>query len=485
MSTQLAPNEATTAARQRTSNRLRKRSWQGNKKTSPLLGIKFRHIRQSEEYSNRSRGTLGGFLDISEIGADSDSNSRKSMESGVIGEDPCILTRMTKRIGLGIYKQRQDGGLGLEKAGKGEVYDGDDGDERETWYMFYPPPPSPSLLFEQEDWVSTPSSIRSEKNPESAFRFEFFPKHEPDNPTLQTASSKESLYHASIVRSPDDNIAKSSTINNPSIDIDTLVASAEDLADQYRNLLSVASPLSRNQSNASYTPSLKDTTSIPLPLSVIFRLPLALPLPLQIPAPTPTVTAHHLRKVKAQPNLHRLLDPISSIDDNDHTYTFDLDPSEVPSPNEPEWTFLPAPTSGRRNRKHVDPPTPPPSRSTYTANMTHRLQHSSEPKDTRISTECTTPERSTRPPLTRRNAQTVIPIAANRQADDLRRVTVDMSRQRTSFPSVILKRQWEDAFYGHGLGQGMTGMEVVGQAKRYGIVGLEASVMEDEGVAWL
>jgi hypothetical protein len=35
------------------------------------------------------------------------------------------------------------------------------------------------------------------------------------------------------------------------------------------------------------------------------------------------------------------------------------------------------------------------------------------------------------------------------------------------------------------LDKGLTGMEVVGQAKRYGIVGLEASVMEDEGVAWL
>src|SRR5271163_3725798 len=162
---QLSVMKSSSPPHPRTLNRLRKRFSKENKSSPNLLGVKIKRFSEFENYSGRSRGTLGGFLPLPDMGSPDIDSLCLEKQKNV--EKECVLTQLTKKIGLGIYTRGRD--VAAEKGAR-EGYVNLDGDERETWYMIYTPPPSPSLALEPKDFdsasspepesdISSPSSV--------------------------------------------------------------------------------------------------------------------------------------------------------------------------------------------------------------------------------------------------------------------------------------------------------------------------------------
>lgn len=408
------------------------------------------------------------------------------------GEKECILTQMTKKIGLGIYTRRRNATVPPDRSRKEAEVDSE-GDERETWYMFYPPPPSPSLALNPQEWDSASSTEIEHKSP-TGFDFEFRAEAEEESSSVHSGASRESSYEVSGMGSPaEDN--PSPTVDNQAVDINALAHSAENLANQYRDLMhpavspaaSPSAPISRSTSNAH---SMRDVSSIPLPLAISFNLPLPLPLPM----PTPKT----LRKVKRQHSLRRLNDPYP---DSFADFDFNPDllipgengspqiaasapsppllspsPDEIPSPNEPEWIMAPftaaeanknPPTGMKRRSPQIQPPSPPPRESSK------HNRHSRKTSLDKYETGEIPPRPSRHPklrqPLVRRNASFAgwadAPTFEAEPGSDIQAsvspppkppaslpsppLSPSLSRSKSFvLPSVVLKRQWEDAFHG-------------------------------------
>lgn len=406
------------------------------------------------------------------------------------GEKECILTQMTKKIGLGIYTRRRNAAVRHDRAGKEADLDGE-GDERETWYMFYPPPPSPSLALNPQEWGSASSTEIEPKSP-TGFDFQFKATAEKETSSIHSVASEESSYKVSGMSSPaEDNPGV--TVDSRAVDIDAFVHSAEDLANQYRDLvhptaLSAAS-LSRSSSHAH---SIRDVSSIPLPLAIAFDVPLPLPLPL--PMPTPKT----LRKVKRQHSLRRLNDPnpeqFADYDFNPDLLIpeengspqvaprtpspplLSLSPDDVPSPNEPDWIMAPfspaeaknSPSTGKKRRSpQIQPPTPPPRESSKQSR--HSRKNGLDKYETGEIPPRPSRRPKIRPPIVRRNASfTGWADATTFESESSLAIKAAVSpppqppaslpspplspllSRSKSFvlPSVVLKRQWEDAFQG-------------------------------------
>ncbi len=206
------------------------------------MRVKVKRILEYEPpVSSHSRGTLGGFLPLREVGSGNSSLDGSTMGKGRMErvEKECILTQMTKKIGLGIYT-RVGGASGGERI-EDQEYNEDD-DERETWYMFYPPPPSPSLDLDPEKFDEKWES-------DSGSDAEGADEDEPVSATHSPTSGKGCLY-PDIISHPRISAVghtKLETTTGPyptsepkrdvGMEINALILSAEDLAKDYRDLL--------------------------------------------------------------------------------------------------------------------------------------------------------------------------------------------------------------------------------------------------------
>lgn len=312
---QVSAMKTSTSPRPLTPNRLRKRLTKENTNSLSLVGVKIKRISEFENYSSSSRGTLGGFLPVSDMGSpDSDSCGIDKVKHG---EKECVLTQFTKKIGLGIYTRARD--VAAEKGVGGGHLDLD-GDERETWHMFYPPPPSPSLALEPEDLDVTSSSgtdgsLSAPSVPNLAPRA----NSEVKDQSRLSAFTRDSLYTASNPRSPIEEQLKRDN-GEEDMDIDALIHSAENLAEQYRELLLSPDPVTPLNRSKSYSERLQSPLPFPSPLSF----------------PTPVSTPKTIRKVKRQHSLRKLVDDAKLPP---RTY---ITPSSTPIPSPPWATQSPS-----------------------------------------------------------------------------------------------------------------------------------------------
>ena len=285
--------ESSSPPRPRILNRLCSRFSKENKSSPNLLGVKIKRFSEFENYSSCSRGTLGGFLPLPDMGSpDIDSlclEKQKNMEK------ECVLTQLTKKIGLGIYTRGRD--IAGEKGAR-EGYVDLDGDERETWYMFYPPPPSPSLALAPKDWESASSpeqgsdSSSAPSVPTVISKTEFEPEDWPRVSTFTYGSQDAPSNPTSPTSATDHSPIQCET--NQDIDIDALILSPENLAEQYRGLLLTP--------NASGSHPRSENGISPLPVSSQLTSPLTFHPPIRPQTPKT------LRKIKRQHSLRKLID---------------------------------------------------------------------------------------------------------------------------------------------------------------------------------
>jgi hypothetical protein len=313
-------------------NRLRKRFSKENKSSPNLLGVKIKRFSEFENYSGRSRGTLGGFSPLPDIGSlDIDSLCLEKQKNV---EKECVLTQLTKKIGLGIYTRGRD--TAAEKEVR-EGYVDMDGDERETWYMFYPPPPSPSLALEPKhlDSASSPepdSVSSSSPDPIVVSEADIKPKSFPRLSAFTQGSDYATSNPTSPVSQSDH--CPTGYETKQDIDIDALILSAENLAEQYRGLLLTPSATTRL---TNFHPHSTNGLSLFPFLS-----------PLSFHPPSRPQTPKTLRKIKRQHSLRKLLDVPAPIPIQHH----------LPSPTTPN-THLSMTT--QKAVTVPNPLTPPPS----------------------------------------------------------------------------------------------------------------------------
>jgi hypothetical protein len=337
-------------------NRLRKRYISG-KKTSLPFGIDVRRISEYEPISLRTRGTLGGFTSLSDLGGtDSDGFS---LEKEKPKEKECCLTSLTKKIGLGVYvhpRRTPSPSRLLEEEEKD--YLDLNGHERDTWYMFYPPPPSPSLAIESANWDSTSSDLdsmpQSASNHDSPTGLEI-----DDQPNWEATSPRESLYASTQSGSSTPDIPIStSTTETQSIHLDALDSSAEDLAQQYRDIL----PPSPNPALFSVQESAPRTEP-----QLLF----------EFSAPITTPPPKTIRKVKAQQSLRDIVDlrsqrPISSISSLS-SLSFQATSSSIEIA---KTTTMNAQTKRKRLSQRSQHPSPPPRESSLSFNPSSGYSYS-------------------------------------------------------------------------------------------------------------
>lgn len=283
--------------RPRTLNRLRTRFSKENKSSPNLLGVKIKRFSEFENYSGRSRGTLGGFLPLPDMGSPDIDSLCLEKQKNVDKE--CVLTHLTKMIGLGIYTRGRD--IAAEKTAERGYVDLD-GDERETWYMFYPPPPSPSLALEPKEFDSA-SSPEPESDtstlpsvPIVVSEVKFEPEGQPRLSTF-TQGSQYATPNATSPVSPNHHHPIQRETKQD-IDVDALILSAETLAEQYRGLLLTSDATCRPTSSHPHS----ENGISPLPV------PSRLPSPLSFHPPSRPQTPKTLRKIRRQHSLRKLVD---------------------------------------------------------------------------------------------------------------------------------------------------------------------------------
>lgn len=279
--------------------------------------------RPSTMSASSNRGTLGGFCAVNDLGSQ---QIRKPEQK------PSVMKSVGRKIGLGLRLQIQS----ESPTDLAHVVDG-----TESWYLSYPPPtptsPStspdtaseiedldeePSLDTDAEDYVSYSSSSSSSSSSVASFM--------PGDDILSLRSAS-SIYEFSAASSAF--FIGNGLKNGAEVGVDSLIESAQLLAEQYRALLSreptpnpylfqlpLPSPLHSNP----FTPSQSDILT-PLPLHITQhphhsqtrkqKRParrLSQKPPPNIPQrqhfkPSPSME-RTIRKVKARHSLHKFID---------------------------------------------------------------------------------------------------------------------------------------------------------------------------------
>jgi hypothetical protein len=197
-------------------NRLRKRpTWERTNvaKTSPrphLPRASRPPILRSPDL-NCSRGTLGGFCGIEEL---------ERRQTPNPNEKHSVMKNVGKIIGLGLHLQTNSPTDPLAEI-----------DGTESWYMSYPPP-TPVISDEGVEYVEV---VEVEQQPQPERKREVAIEIHADSfredEQSSFTSSNSSIYASSLSSLPS---------YQDVIDNETLILSAQHLAEQYRNLLSRA-----------------------------------------------------------------------------------------------------------------------------------------------------------------------------------------------------------------------------------------------------